>query len=254
MKRRFDFGQTFGTIFNVFGRGFATWISLSLIFLIPVGIFAFLIYSLGVPLHEATPLMEPTLQDFDDIGDFLFSVGILSMLVQFHVFLTTAATVHGVFRILRNEKPSIADCIGNVLPRAGWIFLLSFCQAFLVGLGYSCLCVPGFFLGTLWYVAVPCFLMEEIGVIESFQRSCFLTLGFRWQVFAIFIVLFIVNVVINGLVFIFQSSGVMVASIAYFLSLVLGPIVLSVGPGVVYHDLRESKEGLDDQEMEEIFG
>ena len=69
-----------------------------------------------------------------------------------------------------------------------------------IGIGFVLLIVPGLFLMTIWALAAPVVVIERKGVMDALDRSRKLVRGHGWQVFAVIVVLLLVNIVLGGVV------------------------------------------------------
>jgi hypothetical protein len=109
------------------------------------------------------------------------------------------AVAYGVFRQLRGEKASIAECfrvglsrllgvIGVALTVGGAIGLLGVLVAFLAarfGMGFLLLLIPVVAITSVFWVAIACAVVERTGVAASLRRSALLTKGARLPIFGI---------------------------------------------------------------------
>ena len=86
---------------------------------------------------------------------------------------------------------------------AGFIALL----ALVVGvIGVTLLC--------RWFVIVPVVMVEEVGPIEAFRRSTWLTAGYRWERAAFFLLIGGIAWGVNGLVSLVTASAIPAVAIA----------------------------------------
>ena len=69
-----------------------------------------------------------------------------------------------------------------------------------IGIGFVLLIVPGLFLLTIWALVAPVVVIERKGVMASLERSRELVRGHGWQVFAVIVVLLLLNLVLSGVV------------------------------------------------------
>ena len=69
-----------------------------------------------------------------------------------------------------------------------------------IGIGFVLLIVPGLFLMTIWALAAPVVVIERKGVMDALDRSRKLVRGHGWQVFAVIVVLLLINIVLGGVV------------------------------------------------------
>ena len=177
----------------------------------------------------------------------------IAVLAQIHSQLTAAGLVHGIFKLLRGEETSVQECIDCALSRFWAVLSLSVLWSLAVFAGSMLCCVPGILIAVFWYVAMPALIVERVGVGEAISRSQYLTLGYRRPVFFIGFLLYVIFFAISLTVGLFQFVGPAPYLAIYLINMLLTPLLGSVGTGVVYHDLREAKEGLRDQDLEEVF-
>lgn len=185
--------------------------------------------------------------------------------------LATAIIVYAAFQHMRGGAfslgASIARGVNRLLPLIG----LSILWAFGVGLGFMLLVIPGVILFIMWYVIVPCCVVERAGPISSFGRSRELTRGVRWKLSGLLLVVFLILVIVstasNALFGVYSHLGdlqqmqqhqqQLQASWLYITySLVFAGIYLafnSVLVVVTYYHLRQYKEGVDIEAIASVF-
>lgn len=194
--------------------------------------------------------------------------------------LFNGAVVDGTFRFLSNRRVSIGGGIRRGMNRALTIIgimivlILMTIAAFLpimipiqVGvIPFNLVFILIFFaviflVYTYFYVVVPVCVVEDAGVIGSFQRSLVLTKGFRWRVLGIILFAGILQVLVNtvgtaiteaiqenfgGVGAIFAAVGQLVLSLAVLMwSAIL--------PAVAYFELRRVKEGIGVEHLANVF-
>lgn len=134
---------------------------------------------------------------------------------------------------------------------------------------------PILFFIIVWIVQVPALVAEPIGVFDTFARSWRLTRGARWKILALCLLYFaavvILGVVLSGVglamggmamtsAFDPTSAGVattamMIPSIIMqSLSTMIASLVGLPGLGALYANLRESKEGVNQDRIADVFG
>ena len=135
------------------------------------------------------------------------------------------------------------------LPMVG----VAICTGILTFLS-AILLVPGIIVACMYYVSMPACITERTGVFESMSRSQFLTKGYRWQVFGMFLLILVGGFVLGaiaGLVFAFTGRvGLQVVSQA--MNAVVGAFY-GVIVGVFYYQLRVAKEGVDIDNIASVF-
>lgn len=130
-------------------------------------------------------------------------------------------------------------------------------------LGYLLLIVPGLILTVMWVVASPALVVENRGILDSFQRSRDLTRGNRWMIFALLVVYVVLSWMIGWIVMaVGAAAGGSFATASAFwgVAMVLTPVVniltgvvSSAGVAAVYYELRRSKEGVSPEQLASVF-
>ena len=125
-------------------------------------------------------------------------------------------------------------------------------------LGFMLLVVPGVYLACALSAAVPAVVVERPGILGAMRRSFALTKGKRLAIFAVFLVLFLVAMMVTVFsTFVLPQLTAaftpMLGTLLGFAVNVLFGTLLWVAPGVVYHDLRVAKEGIETAQLAAIF-
>jgi hypothetical protein len=131
-----------------------------------------------------------------------------------------------------------------------------FVAGLLVGLGYLLMIIPGILLTVAFSLITPVIMLEDISAGKSRERSRGLTAGFRWQIFALLLIYYIVYYTISGV------FGSLLTAAAYLVggasivglsisSLLIAPLLILTSPipalftVLVYYNQRIKKEGFD---------
>lgn len=189
--------------------------------------------------------------------------GIVSLIIQ---SLVQGALVRATLAYTRGERATVAQCVSAsltvILPLIGLAILM----ALGIWIGMLFLLVPGIILFVMWSVASPALVAERTGVFAAFGRSRYLTKGARWKVFgveviilfayylfiSIFAALAFSTVGFNPMTFV--AGGFPIAwFLATAVSSTLVSMVWSTVQSSLYVELRNWKEGLPEQSLEEIF-
>lgn len=177
--------------------------------------------------------------------------------------LAEGAVIPVVFARLRGGPMTAGTALRlalrRILPLVGLVVALGIG----VWVGMMLCFVPGIILYCAAYVAVPVLMVEEKGVEESLRRSFRLTAGYRWEVFGVIFVLWMVGSVLGFAALLFTPvlptpGGFGLGSIAAMTGLQLlaggvGTLLTAVAATVIYHALRVTKEGMADEELVEVF-
>ena len=230
----FRVGVVLSKTFSVFGSKLGSFLLLAFIPLIPV---------LAVTLMAPTGPPAPGAAVWSGLSGLLgFVLGVVAQ----------ATTLYGAFQQMGGKPFSIAQSLSVGLRRS----LPVFGVALLAGLGTSLAAmlflVPGIIVACMLYVAVPSCVIEKMGVMASLNRSALLTRGYRWQIFGLLaLVTFIV--LIAQFVLTWFGGPTLWGKLLTFCWLVITTSFGAVLAAVVYHDLRVAKEGIDIDNLANVF-
>ncbi len=238
VQRLPNFGDIISTSFQVWTKNLATYVPITLL--------------LAIPRMLAVTAIRPP------IGE---SLGTLIGLVTDAMaagFLTFA-----VFSHLTGKRPGLPEIVSVGLARMGSVIGVSLCVAapmVLTALGtllitplLGLLIIPAFILFIMWSVAVCVCVVERSAVGLCISRSATLTAGFRWQTFALLLVIgLIVAVPASIPALLLRGSPVLGAILATTIGGVLASLH-GVAVVVLYRELRIAKEGLDANTLANVF-
>jgi uncharacterized membrane protein len=124
---------------------------------------------------------------------------VAQIIVQLVGTLVSLLITLGWFRVALEITSGVKPEVGDVFKAQGYGPFILASILFYIGsvIGFILLIVPGIiFVATFgFYGFVIAQRGDEVGVIESLQRSHEITRGHRWQLFGMAIVLFLVNIV-----------------------------------------------------------
>jgi hypothetical protein len=165
-----------------------------------------------------------------------------------------AVVLLGAFQRLRGQPLRVAEAVRRAFTRFFPLIGLSILFGLAIMLGMVLLIVPGVILLCMWAVVVPVCIVEGLGPTASLSRSSELTKGYRWQIFGLLLLLFIINwigsIVIQLILGLASST---LASIGGFIWLVAWTAYWNCVLIMAYHDLRVAKEGIDTEQIASIF-
>ncbi len=244
----FDLGRVIQRTFQVIGRNFATF---GIAAVILAGIPAFIsAFGQGSALTNGEPGALAAIL----IGGALSLVG---------TYVLQAAIVYGTVNTFNGRTVSLGAAMGvgfrHFLPLLGLAILVGLC----IGLGTILLIVPGLIIAVLWCVAAPALVVEKRSIFSSLQRSRDLTRGYRWPIFGLIVIYFIVYMIIfsaigalgvaTGGTFV-DGSGVLAFNLIVTpLSTIVVSIIGSAGVAAIYYELRTAKEGVGAEQMASVF-
>jgi hypothetical protein len=185
---------------------------------------------------------------------FWLAYGITMLLFMVEV----GAITHGVIHHLAGKPVSLGAMIGTGFRRFLPMLAVALICYLMITLGVVLLIVPGVLLGCALAVAIPAVVVERPGVFGAIRRSFALTRKNRLAIFAAFLVLVLVALGVTGF------SSFLLPQLTSSFSPMLGTLVglginivfgtlLWIAPGVVYHDLRAAKEGMEAAQLAAVF-
>ena len=128
----------------------------------------------------------------------LGTVGALIGLVfsMFGTFLLQAALVKAVQDVRDGRADlSIGETVSAALPYLGSVAVASILASIGIGIGFVLIIVPGLILLTFWSLIVPEIVIGGSGALEAFGRSWRAVRGYAWNVFGVYILVFLILVV-----------------------------------------------------------
>ncbi|MFG0316265.1 MAG: hypothetical protein ACF8XB_03250 [Planctomycetota bacterium JB042] len=167
--------------------------------------------------------------------------------------LVSATICHAVFQQLAGRPGGIGASVQVMTSRLPNVLGTSLVAALVTAVGYMALIIPGIIIGVMLFVAIPAAVVEKPGVFAALSRSSELTKGNRLAIFVLTIlvgVLVMIPSVVLALVF--DADGVAFMVAVALLGALVGSFS-AVLQTVVYHDLRAGREGLDVQELADVF-
>jgi hypothetical protein len=243
----FRIGQVLSRAFDVFFKHIATFTLIATVVFIPA-VFAPSVLLLVVDLSRASPDQIVALTSLSSFVLYLFLAP-----------LATAIILYGAFQHMRGHPVRLGETISRGLARALPLIGLMVVETLGIMLGTLLLIIPGFILAVMWYVAVPICVVERTGPVKSLSRSQELTKGFRWKVFALFLLALIANGVGGNVVGNFlagagrELAGVWGQTAVFLVWQGLTQAFSSVLIVVAYYYLRVAKEGMDIEGIAAVF-
>lgn len=240
---------------SVIARSFSTFFRN----ILPFGLLALVVTS---PTYVYTILTLPSdLAGFET--EFSFGSGVTTVVELLLTYLVTAALVYGTIQDLRNNRVSVGDCFSQGLARMFPALGVAILSGILTMLAFVALIIPGFMVMAMLWVTIPVVVIERRG-IGSLGRSMELTKGYRWRIFLILLVLFVILIAMSLLIgvvtagMMFGGSGEMntmftgVLAMQWILSAFISAF-MAVLSAVSYHDLRVAREGVDTDRIASVF-
>jgi len=248
---QFGVGAVLGRAFSIYGSRFGVFLLLGLVTLSPLLLFGLYGIFVRYPGLPAAPGAFGAMQWLTALGTILLSM-IFNVICQ-------ATILFGTFQVMLGRGFSFGESMGVGLRRALPVIGVSIVAAICWSLASVLLIVPGIIVFCMLYVAVPACVIERAGVFASLDRSSKLTKGYRWKIFAIVLVFYVISGVGSGLIgvalrHVLPGSNLAVLSeIISFLWQAAATALGAVFAAVAYHDLRVAKEGVDTEKIAAVF-
>jgi uncharacterized membrane protein len=177
------------------------------------------------------------------------------IVIMFLSPLAVAINLHAAFQSMRGRPVSLGESVAGGLSR--FLPLLGVMILFTLGatLGFLLLIVPGIILMVMWYVAVPACVLERTGPARSLGRSRELTKGYRWKIFGLILLVYVLSIIgsVLGSLLANTAAGMWGAAIVQLIWQGLAAGFGTVMIAVVYYYLRVAKEGIDVDQIAAVF-
>ncbi|CCE02599.1 conserved membrane hypothetical protein [Bradyrhizobium sp. STM 3809] len=170
----------------------------------------------------------------------------------FLAMVAQAVTLYAAFQQMGGKSVSVVQSLSVGLGRFFPVLGVALLSGLGVGLASILFLIPGLIVLCMLYVAVPACVIEKTAVFDSINRSSDLTKGYRWQIFGLIALVYIVSFAV--LILFGWFGGITTLSgVPYFAWQVVTTAFSAVLAAVVYHDLRVAKEGIDVDSLALVF-
>jgi len=189
------------------------------------------------------------------LGRVLAMIGIGIVLTLVLSVLSQAILLYGAFQDMRGRQVSLVESLEVGLRRFLPIVGLAIAMTVLVMLAAILLVVPAMILFTMWFVAAPVCVVEQLGPSNSMRRSTQLTKGHRWKIFGLGLLLLLISVVADHAITASLTAigGEWLAMAGQVIWTGIWGAFYAVAAVVTYHDLRVAKEGVDIHQITAVF-
>ena len=168
--------------------------------------------------------------------------------------LAQAVILYIAFQYLRGRLAPLGDALQHGLSRLLPIIGVVVLSILGIWAGLLLLIVPGIMLALRWMVAMPVCVVERLGPVESLKRSAVLTKGYRWKIFGIFLLLWLINIALGIVIKLFSYMvGPTATLVINFLWTAVWAAYFNSLWVMIYHDLRVAKEGVDTEQIASVF-
>ena len=178
--------------------------------------------------------------------------------------IVSGILICGVVEQLRGKRATLRGSLRVVISSFWRIVGTSLGAGFMTILFFLLLIVPGIMKACSYFVAVPAAVVEGTGVSDSLARSSQLTEGYRWHIFGFYLLMMVVGMALGALLApvllgpratlaLFRLPGtIRVLAMVVVPNAILGSLS-AVFSGVAYYQLRVVKEGIDIEQLAEVF-
>ncbi len=168
--------------------------------------------------------------------------------------LATGAVTYGVVQQVRGHHPPLGDCISVGLSRLLSVFAVGLLSGLIIVLGLFAFCIPGLIFMAMYYVAVPAAVIEQPGVMASLRRSSDLTDGYRWSIFGLAIIVGLLGGAAGAFAeMLGVAAGPLIGAILSAVAECVATAFGATAAAVAYYRLRLTKEGVDADQLAQIF-
>jgi hypothetical protein len=236
----FRVGDVLSKAFSVFGSRPVSFLLLAFVPLIPL-----LASSFWMPAGlQQLGLTGQRVITWGGLSDVLGSV--LGPVAQ-------AMILYAAFQEMAGRPFSIAQSFGVGFVRLLPVLCVVFLNALFRGVAFLLLVVPGFIVSCMLYVAIPVCVIEKPGIFASLDRSAALTRGSRWQIFGLPALTIIVGGIAQIVLEKVLGGATIWGKLSSFGWQVVATSFDAVLVAVVYRELRMTKEGMDIDNLANVF-
>jgi hypothetical protein len=203
---------------------------------------------------------------FDGSVVLAFVIGILAGIAAYVVayLFSQGATVFAVSELYLGRTTTIGASFGRMRGHLLNLFVVILLNGLAVLAGFICLIIPGIYVLCRLITCIPAALLEDIGPIDSLERSFSLTKDFAGRSFLIYLLYWALSygaTLLFAMPFSFAAiflglknpevmrTWTALANVGTFVAGVLVAPVLTIATAVFYYDLRVRKEAFDLQIM-----
>jgi hypothetical protein len=175
-------------------------------------------------------------------GTLLLAIGFF-IAVAIQQLLAGAVTRGGAAATLGRDVDVNAS-YRYAFSRLGGLIGLALLIALAVFLGFFVFFIGALIVGVFLAVAVPAFIIERLGALDSMKRSWKLVSGQWWHTFGVIIVAAIIAGLVNGIISAIGGSSFIGAWIFSSIAQIITAPFVAVVNVLLYIDLRARHEGL----------
>lgn len=248
-ETKFDSSRVVSRAFDAIGANLGVFIGLAVLFSGIIGLF--------VAYWQSTQVFD-TSDPYYVFGYDFWRVALFAGLIAAITgTLLSAAITRATVQHLSGAKSDFGEALGTAIRLLLPLLGLAILSTIGIAIGFVLLIVPGILLSLAWCVIVPALVQEKVSIMGAFKRSYELTEGNWGNLFVLYLVVGILSWILSWIV---GMIGGMFATTSPYIPLVIGTAVdaltalfnVTLGASI-YVELRNVKEGVEPNRLEEIF-
>jgi hypothetical protein len=214
---------------------------------VPFGLAALLLVGLPSYVFKGTALDAKVLADGFSAG-FSFE-GLILMAAQ---ILLSAFVMYGTAQQLLGRHAGFEPALRRGLNVMLSVWLTALLLWVIFGITFWMLIIPYFIARMILFVTIPVAVLEEASPMQALSRSADLTSGHRWSLLGYTIVIWVLGILLGWVVKIVLGIAGL-GDLAVMVTAALIAAFDAVAVTVIYHDLRQAKDGASASEVAKIF-
>jgi hypothetical protein len=257
-QRRMSIGRVLGRTFGAIGSNPLVMLAIAFLFgALPQTLLSYFQQTLQAPLRAGQI----------GFGGYFGTVALVALINMMLAVVVQGGLVRATMAASEGSKATLGECLSTGLSRSLPLLGVAFLAGLGIGFGFLLLIVPGIFLLLMWSVAAPVTVAERLGVTGSLGRSAELTEGARWNILALYLIVWVIMVVASAIsgavmVMVYGLQGLATAMqgglpIAFFVINAITATAVTLFsaamPTSLYVELRDWKDGPQTQSLEDIF-
>jgi hypothetical protein len=237
----FRIGRVFNRTSSVLSRNFLTFVAVMAVAYLPTQIF-----------KNTITVDAP--RGWEVIVSVGLSVASVVLTIAFST-LGQAIVLFGAFENMRGRKIDLPESLRVGVRRLFPIIGLAIWTSVLGMLAAIAFIIPAFVVFTMWFVAAPICVVEQLGPYKSMRRSGELIAGHGWAIFGLIAVLFLINGIASQIITATLTAigGTPLALVGELLWNGVWGAFYAISVVVTYYDLRAAKEGVDIDQIASAF-
>jgi hypothetical protein len=227
-------------------------------------------YLIGLIVQSPLILFQillPMMMNANNLGALVIAGLVSLVLMLILTLIGMAAQIKIIEQAYIDRNVGIGETLSFALSRVLPLFAVSFFFGLLVGVGFLMCIVPGCIFIAMYGLAVQAVVLEDMGPVEGMNRSARLTRKFRWRVFGIWALNFVLQIVVGGVLgvvlemlapvgqpvfnvrgapnVVFNQTNQIIHAVVTSLVTILFNTYGAICLTLAYFDLRTRKEGFD---------